>query len=152
MAAAQGQPLDFRVKLYCGQMMVTGRVAPSDWWYQVTQAGRKAELVAESGKRRGLSAKRDPADVDREAAQFESALTVARGAEPADVDELTLVDARIYPADFNESTKSGGQTLPIARLPLTSIDLWWIVDGDILRKTSDSGASWGLIFPFPIGN
>ena len=129
MRAAEAKPLEFRVKMYCGQMMVTGRVAPGSWWYDVTRSGRKAELAAQNEKKgRGFSRGGGRAgggeayQSDSELVTFESTLFAAQSVDSSLGDELTLVDVRIYPADFIDTTKSGGQTLPIASQGAARLD------------------------------
>ena len=63
MDVAHSQPLDFRVSLYSGGSMITGRIAPAHWWYDVTQAARRAE--DEQASQQGRSwGKRPPAPTE----------------------------------------------------------------------------------------
>jgi hypothetical protein len=49
----------------------------------------------------------------------------------------------IYPAGFRGDTKTGAQALPVARIPLNAIDLWYVVSGVILKQT-DAGGGFGF--------
>lgn len=147
MKAAELEPLTFHVTMYCGQMIVTGRVAPPSWWYDVTKKGYWAEL--------GVATRKVRKEDERRAQMEELYAPVADAlirAEPFDgaADEVTLVDVSVFPAVSTQGTQSGGHTLPVARVPLHSIDVWWIVSGDSIRGSAGASVGWGFLFP--VGN
>lgn len=149
--AAERGPLSFRVVLYCGGMQVTGRIAPASWWYDVTiNADRAAAEAARAGKgrwRRGPDDQRERT-IEAEQRRFQSELGIAAAAE-GDADEVTLVDVWIYPADLRADSSTGGQSLPVARIPLASIDLWYVFSGETLKQAgaTSSSVGWGVLFP-----
>jgi hypothetical protein len=156
MQAADSEPLSFHVSMYCGQMIVSGRVAPSGWWYDVAKSGYRAELeramnleIARSMRKVRNQDERQ-ALVDEQHAAFTAQLDRAESLSDSDTDEVTLVDVSVFPAVGTQGTNSAGQTLPIARIPLGAIDLWWIVSGDAIRGSGGSSIGWGFLFP--IGN
>jgi hypothetical protein len=152
MDAAHNQPLDFRVSLYSGGMLITGRVAPAHWWYEVSQAARRAQ-EEQATQQRGWgkrSAAPEGSSSLAEMHSLEAALRVARDQDRGEQDELTLIDVNVYPADFSSDTSTGGQSLRVARIPLGNITLWWLTSGETLAKRAQSqgaGVSWGFLFP-----
>jgi hypothetical protein len=153
MEAANTEALPFRVTLYCGTMQVTGRVAPASWLYRVSATARAAELEA-AAKTRSRPAWRPGATSQGESAettvqQLNRALSAAEAHEAGTgADELALVDVFIYPADFRGDTKTGGQALPVARIPLQAIDLWYVVSGETLKQAEAGGGfTFGVLFP-----
>jgi hypothetical protein len=134
-------------------MQVTGRIAPASWLYRVSSTTRAAELEAAAKTesrpawRPGATSQGETPDATLH--QFNGALSSAEahevGTEP---DELTLIDVFVYPADFRGDTKTGGQALPIARIPLHAINLWYVVSGETLRQAEAGGGfSFGVLFP-----
>jgi len=148
MKAAEHEPLGFHVTMYCGQLIVTGRVAPSAWWYEVTKRGYWEELGVALRKVRKEDEKR--AQMETLYAPIAADLSRAQPSEGEAGDEVTLVDVSIFPAVSTQGTQSGGHTLPVARVPLASIDVWWIVSGDSIRGSGGSNIGWGFLFP--VGN
>jgi hypothetical protein len=145
MHAAQDGPLPFAVSMYCGQMVVTGTVAPADWWYEVTRSAAQA-TIREDLKRVRKDAERQ-ALMDARYGPFEAALDQAWTSDDKAPDELTLIDVYVYPAVGTQGTRSGGQHLPTARIPLSAIDLWWIVSGEELQGRGGSQVGFGFLFP-----
>lgn len=155
MHAAEMEPLSFRLRLYCGSMQITGLVAPSSWWYRVSENGRAAEITTtQAQSRRGWRSKdlTRVATEDETFRRFKHELDTAELAEVrSDSDELTMVDVHLYPADFRADTKTGGEVIPVARIPLAAIDLYYIISGGVLKQKSQGGASFGVGVLFPMG-
>jgi hypothetical protein len=146
--AAENEPLSFAVSMYCGSMLVSGYVAPSAWWYDVTKSGSRAELWHSLRKVRKEHER--SAQLEQLYAPIADELGRALPHEGSTVDEVTLVDVTVLPAIGTQGTQSDGHTLPVARIPFSAIDVWWIVSGDTLRGSGSSGGGWGFLFP--IGN
>jgi hypothetical protein len=141
MRAAATRPLDFPISMYVGSITITGRVAPSGAWAQVTQ--RAVEDIANqqmSGRGFGSGRRREYAQ--KVLAGFRSDMDRI-GEMTNAADEITLIDVRAYPAVGAAGTKSDGHTLPVARIPLASIDMWWIAEGTGIEGSGGSGI--GLI-------
>ena len=149
MRAAESEPLSFDVHLYCGQMYITGRVAPSSWWYDVNTSGLRAEIWETLGKSRQTRREEvRKAALEEQAAPITRDFTrVGRAEEDDEPDELTLVDATILPALSGDGTP-GRQTQPIVRVPIHAVDTWWLVSGKNIQG-SGAGISWGFLFPIP---
>lgn len=161
-AATTDEPLPFRIRMYVGSLMVTGRIAPAHWWYDLTRRAMEAELdtYQASGDTSDPSRRsRFRPRVDREKSralldQTKSslmALQTAERGEGSEVDEVTLIDVRIYPANFRNDTKGGCQNLAVVRIPVSSISLWWIIEEETLPGSPSAGAAWGVGVIFPIG-
>jgi hypothetical protein len=146
VARAETEPLPFAVSMYCGQMVVSGRIAPSDWFFRVSKSGFEEEV------RQGLRRVKDEEERKSKfiglVAQTSDVLQTAAD-EPSDspADEVTLVDVHIFPAVSTQGTKSGGQVLPVARIPLSAIDIWWIISGEAIRGSRGPGIGFGFLFP-----
>jgi hypothetical protein len=78
-------------------------------------------------------------------------LQAAQDADRDLVEEVTLVDVRIYRADFRNDTKGGCQNLAVVRIPLSSVSLWWIVEEETLPGSTSAGSAWGVGVILPIG-
>jgi hypothetical protein len=127
--AAQDEPLPFAVSMYCGQMVISGRVAPADSFYSVTKPGFTEEL------RQAVRREVEERDRDVVFARLnplaQEAFDRAAAAECDAVgDELTLIEVEIYPAVGIQG--GDGHSLPVARVPYSSVDLWWVVSGDTI--------------------
>lgn len=150
-AIAQGKPLDLLVNLYAGSMIVSGNVAPPDWMLYVSSEGLNRDAQDDIHKRlRKKSTEEKMAAFEelwsplRE--NFEDA-TTAESLEATADRELTLVDATVLPAIQASTGKAGGHTLPVVRLPLSSIDVWWIIDGETIKGSAGWSGSFGVLFP-----
>jgi hypothetical protein len=147
--AAQEGPLPFAISMYCGQMVITGRVAPADWFYAITKSGFAEELHEDI--RRNVGKRDRDAAFSRLNPPAQQALDRADAAEEDFVGEdLTLIDVQIFPAVATQGTRSGGQSLPVARVPYGSVDVWWVVSGETIRGRGGANVGWGFLFP--IGN
>jgi hypothetical protein len=149
IGAAKSEPLPFTVTLYAGQMVITGRIAPADWFFKVSHEGYRQEVwvglqkVRNTDERQGI--------FQQEIAESSEVLQAVATEEPSkDVDEVTLVDVSILPAVSAQGTQSGGHTLPVARVPLASISTWWIVSGEEIRGQGGSSVGWGFLFPINV--
>jgi hypothetical protein len=162
VAAATQDPLPFRIRMYVGTLLLTGQIAPAHWWYDLTRRAMEAELekyqakldeaeASHQGRFRPLV---DPQATHARAEQARASLAALRTAQDADRDtaeEVTLVDVRIYPADFRKDTKTGSQNLAVVRIPLSSVSLWWIVEEETVPGSKSTGSAWGVGVIFPIG-
>jgi hypothetical protein len=149
VAAAGEEPLPFTVSLYCGSMFVTGRIAPDGWFYDVTAKGY-GEEVWEALRRVRREEERQQLfhEHNEPVARL---LDAARDREAAaEADEVTLVDVEVYPAVGTQGTRSGGQSLPVARIPLAAVNAWWVISGETIRGRAGANVGWGFLFP--IGN
>jgi hypothetical protein len=149
ISRAKQEPLPFAVSMYCGQMFVSGRIAPPEWLFSVTKKGFEQEVWE--------ALRRVKNDDERKAKFLELATPTSRALEAAAdggadsiVDEVTLVDARIVPAVSTQGTKSGGHVLPVARIPFSAIDVWWVISGETIKGSGGAGLGFGFLFP--IGN
>jgi hypothetical protein len=146
VAEAGGKPLSFAVSMYCGSMVISGRAAPAGWWYEVTRSAQQAEVAELQSKLRKDEDKQGWEEwISSAGHELDNASQKDGGAD----DEVTLVEVSVFPAVQTQGTESGGQTLPVARVPLSAIDLWWVVSGETI-KGSGPGMGWGFLFP--IGN
>ena len=159
VAATTEEPLPFRIRMYVGSLMVTGQIAPARWWYDLTRRAMEAELntyqaSAEASPRGRFRPRADPQTSRAQMEQTHASLRALRTAQDADpdlVDEVTLVDVRIYPADFRNDSKGGCQNLAVVRIPLSSVSLWWIVEEETLPGSTSAGSAWGVGVILPIG-
>lgn len=143
MECANEEPLDFYVSFYSGQLIVSGRIAPRSWWYEVTKATQRAE--AELAHRKVRKDDERARRVEEQTGFFAEVMDWTRSVESEVVDELTLVDVSIFPAVSTGNGQSGGHTLPVARVPLSAVGAWWIVNGDTIKGSA--GLSFGMLFP-----
>lgn len=154
--------MPFRIRMYVGSLMVTGQIAPAHWWYDLTRRAMEAELntgqantdSAEAGPPGRFRPRADPQTSRAQMEQTHASLKALRTAQDADpdlVDEVTLVDVRIYPADFRNDSKGGSQNLAVVRIPLSSVSLWWIVEEETLPGSTSAGSAWGVGVILPIG-
>ena len=150
--------LDFAISMYCGQMLISGRVAPAGWWYDVTTSAVDAEVVRELER----SKVRDPQERERMRAQyghtFQTQMQDARSLEVAAAQagraggELTLIEVTMFPAVGTQGSESGGVHMPVARIPLPAVDVWWIASGGVIPgRPARSGPAFGVGAIFPIG-
>jgi hypothetical protein len=143
MQGATDEPHNFHISFYCGQLIVSGRVAPASWWYEVTKAAHRAE--AEQAHRKIRRDDERARMIEESTGFFAEMMDWTQSAEEDDSDELTLIDVSVLPAISSGNGQSGGHTLPVARVPLSSVDTWWIVSGDTIKGTP--GFSIGALFP-----
>ena len=148
--------------MYVGNLMVTGRIAPEQWWYDLARRAIEADLTSHRanldspgslrwGKGRQ---QKDPGVAQSVVQQSEASLAALRAAQDADRsdgDEVTLIDVRIYPADFRNDTVGGSQQLAVARIPVTSVTLWWIVEEETMPGRDAASSSWGVGVIVPLG-
>jgi len=149
MAAAEekGDAISFPVTLTTGAVTVTGRVAPSAWWYQAAE--RDLESQGERVIQRAPKRSREEV-----AAQVASSLEQLLGDvkrsslvehQPAE-DEVTLYQASVFPTISTGGTQSGGMSMSILRVPLSAVDNWWIVEPTEIKGSGS--INWGVGFAF----
>lgn len=144
---AKDEPLPFVVSMYCGQMIVTGRVAPPDWFFRLTREGLEKE-VWDALKRVKNSEERKARYVEHAGPTSKALAAGEDGVSPDSVvDEVTLVDAQILPAVSRQGTKSGGHVLPVVRIPFSAIDMWWIMGGETIRGRGALIVGAGVLLP-----
>lgn len=148
--AAREKPLDFRVEMYCGQMVVAGQIAPQNWFYKVSANAFTEEVRAALRMRRKEPGDDWHARVDEVAEPFRDLMQVAEVLERDPVDEVTLINARIFPAVGSQGSQSGGRSIPVVRVPLSSIASWCLVSGATIEGKARTQIGWGFLFP--IGN
>lgn len=145
MEAAETEPLDFFVSLYSGDVLVTGRVAPRNWWARVNRAAFSDQVEREAAN--AYRERTRQATMEKIPPFYRAMNQVDASERPDDTrDEVTLVDVTVFPAVGTVGTRSGGHSLPIARVPLASVNIWWVVEG-VEISGSGSGVSWGFAFP-----
>jgi hypothetical protein len=148
--------------MYVGNLMVTGRIAPEQWWYDLARRAIEADLTSyranldSPGSMRWGKGRQqeDPGAAQSVVQQSEASLAALRAAQDADRsdgDEVTLIDVRIYPADFRNDTAGGSQQLAVARIPVTSVTLWWIVEEETMPGRDAASSSWGVGVIVPLG-
>lgn len=147
MAAADREPLSFDVSMYCGGMMISGKVAPSRSWYETTASGAHIEMQKALPRVRRKNRAEQEAVVDQAYRVLVDELRRASHNEQASADEVTLQDVTVFPAVSPIGTQAAGHHLPVARVPLASIDLWWVVKGPDIPGKSGSQLSFGVLLP-----
>lgn len=146
MQAAQTEALDFHISFYSGEMIIAGRVAPQHWWYDVTKNAHRA--VVESANRKVRDERARAEAVNEQTEYVNELLTWVQSVEDEEAfDEVTLVDVTVLPAVTTGGTRPGGHRLPVARVPLKSINTWWIIDGDEIKGSAGLSAGFGVLFP-----
>ncbi len=120
-----------------------GRVAPTSSWYAVNKRAstQAAESIVKSWGRKGADQQQQ---ADQQAQSVSRLMDFTRDSEDADVDELTLVDVQLV------LSEGGGVQLPVVRVPLASVNAWWIVPGKELKGSS--GGFFAVGGSFPIGD
>lgn len=137
MRAAASRPLEFPVSMYVGSITITGRVAPSSMWSQITREGVEASAEQRMSGR-GFGSGRRREFVQNVLAAFRSDMD--RIGELAEAnDEITLIDVRAFPTVGAAGAQSDGHALPVARIPLASIDMWWIAEGSDIEGSGGGG-------------
>jgi hypothetical protein len=145
VAAASETALPYTVQMYCGNMLITGRPAPPSWFHEVSKRAFAAEMQQYLGRQ--LKKEEGRARLQQATSEFDSIFDRARATESSPPDELTLADATVFPAIQTQGTRSGGQQLPVLRVPLASIDAWWVVNGEAIRGSGGGGMGFGFLFP-----
>jgi hypothetical protein len=149
-ATARDKPLDFRVELYCGQMVVGGQVAPPDWFHKVTINVFREEIRTALPKIRKESDEEKRLRLEAAVGPFAEVIAEASALTADSIDEVTLVNARVFPAVSTQGTQSGGRSIPVLRIPLSSISSWWIISGEAIKGRAGTQLGWGFLFP--VGN
>lgn len=156
MAAAEqkGEPLSFGVTILAGQWLVGGRVAPAVAWHeQLAEEVDAGEREWQEQYLRTLP-RRDrataPAPTSEQHATLRRELGVAMEAETVtqDRDEVTLADVSAFPAVEQTAPggRAGGLSVAVVRVPLTSINMWWVSQSKTIAGRS--GVSGGVVFGF----
>lgn len=146
LAEQQQKPLDFRIAMFTGGVMVTGFVAP--WWAMYDVTLNSARQQVDAAFKRTKDERERVRQVDHYIGPLETAFLAARQGEAGNAhDEVTLYDASVFPAG---TAQSGGLALPVVRLPIASINAWWVMEGKPISGTPSFGI--GLGFLIPVGN
>lgn len=148
MQAARSRPLDFPVSMYVGSLAVTGRIAPASLWRQVTERAVEGDAERRMGARK-LGSTRRREHITHVLAGFRSDLDRI-GDMGKVVDEVTLIDVRAFPIVGTAGTRSGGLALPIARVPLASVDMWWVAEGEDIGGSDGPGFGIGIGVAVPL--
>lgn len=144
--SAGDAPLDFPTSIYAGDMMITGRPAPSSWFHKATRDAYLRQVWDSLAKVR---------DESQRTAKYQEVaqtplvwLDAAASAEEDEnsSDELTIVDVYVFPSISTGGTQSGGHWLPVMRVPFSSIASWWIVEGRNIPGKSGYSGGFGLGF------
>lgn len=146
MVAARDQPLSFPISMYVGQALISGRVAPRAAWAPRTEEGARASVERRKGALVFSKSKKQALDDGLTALQAD--LRRVDSSAPASPDELTLIDVTVLPAVGASGTKSGGFTLPVARIPLLAVSMWWIAEGEEIQGGGGTGFGFGVAIPF----
>jgi hypothetical protein len=149
IAQAADESLALNISMYCGSLVISGRIIPPSEFYELTYHGLRKEVQD------SLRSVRDDEErlikFDDLIKPIEHSLSHARHAEKdVPVDEVTLAEVKIFPAIRKEGAKSGGHTLPVARIPFTSIDAWWIVGGRVIKGRGSFNFGFGFLLPIEI--
>jgi hypothetical protein len=149
IASLANEPSFFTISIYSGQMLITGRVAPSAYWYGQTQTRLEANIHDSIQSAR---AKHRQPLIDEANIQIKAIVDELGRICQNDVtgDEVTLFDVTVVPAFGTDGTQPGGLRLPVARVPFASVDMWWIADGSSFagRGASQVGVGIGVGFVF----
>jgi hypothetical protein len=148
LAIESQQPLTFRVAICAGGTVASGVIAP--WWYMHDITVSAARSQAQAAFKRVKDEKQRIAQVEGAVGPLEEAFLAARKVEERGQDEVTLYDVAAFPTVGQTGTQSGGVRLPVARIPLASIDAWWVIEGKRIAGTGGFGI--GIGFDLPIGN
>jgi hypothetical protein len=149
LAVETQQPLPFGVAIVAGGTLVSGAIAP--WWlmHDVTTSAAQAQVEEAVKRVRDLDER--GRIVEQYVGPLRNAFTNTREREEQQVqDEVTLYDAAIYPAVGDSGMQRGGVSLPVVRVPLASIDAWWVTQGRAIPGSG--GFGMGVGFMLPIGN
>jgi hypothetical protein len=145
LAVETQQPLPFRVAMCTGGTLVSGHIAP--WWlmHDVTVASAQAQV--EAAIKRVKDEKKRLALLEQYVGPVKEAFTRTRNLEEKQQDEVTLYDAAMYPSVGVSGTQSGGVSLPVVRIPVASIDAWWVMEGKPIKGTGGFGIGVGFLLP-----
>ena len=148
LAVETQSPLPFRVAMCTGGTLVSGHIAP--WWlmHDVTVSATKAQV--ETAFKRVKDDKQRASQVNEYVSPVEDAFAQTRTPEQQGQDEVTLYDAAMYPAVGASGSQSGGVNLPVVRIPIASIDAWWVMEGRPISGSGGFGLGVGVILP--LGN
>ena len=142
-ADSYSEPLDFEISVSTGGASMRGRVAPASSWYNVNKRA-STQAAGDIVKSWGRKGEEQKAQADQKAQSVSRLMDYTRDIEGADVDELTLVDVQLV------LSGGGGVQLPVVRVPIASIDAWWIVPGKEIKGAS--GGFFAVGGSFPIGD
>lgn len=150
LATESQDMLPFRIALFAGGAVVSGIVAP--WWVMSDVTASSAHQQVEEAFKRTKDEKERLALLERHAGPVKEIFTKVRKREENIVqDEVTLYDAAIYTAADAAGIRNAGLSLPVVRVPLASINAWWVMEGNPI-KGSGSGFIGFVGVSIPIGN
>lgn len=141
MEAAEDRPLPFAIFLSAGGVTVVGQVAPASSFYASTKSA-----AAQNAERRAPGTWGRRADERKEEAMatldhVSQVMDWAQDVEEDDPDEVTLVNARVLSSD------GSGVQLAVVRVPLDSVDAWWIASGSEIKAPTGGFFAVGASFP-----
>ncbi|HEY4278980.1 MAG TPA: hypothetical protein VGM91_12200 [Conexibacter sp.] len=123
-------------------MLISGELAPPQAFHAVTKQAYAESIGVwpprpnEEGRNRSL--------IENIRAVLDAACEMEAGLQP---DEVTLIDAAIFPAIEAQGTRSGGRKIPALRVPTATITSWWIVEGETVRGRGGISFGAGVLFP-----
>lgn len=136
----------FPISMYCGQVCLTGHVAPRRWWIEVTEreAGEERDLAVGRLTKKQLAAGGEEVITQ----QYEAAMASLREITvdlAIEADELILWDTWCQPIVTPAGTVPARVHLPVARVPLSSIDTWWVGSGTALTGRPVATFGFGVL-------
>lgn len=154
--------LSLPVEVVAGPLQVTGHIAPSAWFHKVTRQAfeshhvkwrneRLAKDAAARSRKVGGTGSYDEALAAVEAsqaeglAQLDRALSYDQGA-----DELTLWSATAFPSVTQATGSPGGLELPVTRIPLAAITMWWVAPAREIQGQGGFAFGFGVLLPLDL--
>jgi hypothetical protein len=158
MDTAKQEALPFTISMYVGQMLITGYVGPAKAWSDATKASLEQETKKQLNAVGRSGGGPDQVEGLRDWFKRSSRVLdcVGQVESPPD-DEVTLYDVVAVPSVGTQGTQSGGVRLPVVRVPLSSINMWWAAEGTSFAgkgaTATQQGSSWGVglgfLLPLP---
>lgn len=141
MKAAEDEPLSFPIFISAGDVIILGQVASASAFYASTKsaAARNADSRASGGWGSRANQRREEANTTLD--QFSQVMDWVKGVEEADADEVTLINASVISRD------GSGVRLAALRVPLASVDAWWIASGSEIKSSAGGFFAVGVTVP-----
>ena len=130
----------YPVSISTGQSIVTGRVAPSSSWYPLVVGDLEAQLEVMAGKVPRANREAALREIAKKIGEVKQQMREVFEAEVSPCDEVTLHNATVFPAIAREGTQPGGLRLTVIRVPLASVQHWWMVEPRSIP--GDGGTDW----------
>lgn len=146
-AAERGDPVP-RLRLSTNTMLVTGQPVSSRRFIELTNGALQRDFAGyfrEQDKRLPRKERRDQAALTAESQRYSEHNMSALLAPEQPGGAVCIEGATCWPWAGGD-----GIQLPAVRIPVSSVDLWWVAGGTTLKAPSQGG-SWfvGGIFPTP---